>query len=92
MDGAEVMAFSLTSVPNALNTLLAKTGQSMDQIDLFVFHQANRKLPGLPGPDAADALGLAITQAHAGLTLARLGAASPLSRKTSGRYRDGRGH
>ncbi|MDF3822163.1 ketoacyl-ACP synthase III [Leptospira sp. 96542] len=42
MDGAEVMAFSLTSVPNALNTLLAKTGQSMDQIDLFVFHQANR--------------------------------------------------
>jgi crossover junction endodeoxyribonuclease RuvC len=50
------------------------------------------KLPGLPGPDAADALGLAITQAHAGLTLARLGAASPLMRKTSGRYREGRGH
>jgi crossover junction endodeoxyribonuclease RuvC len=25
------------------------------------------KLPGLPGPDAADALGMAITHAHAGL-------------------------
>jgi Holliday junction resolvasome RuvABC endonuclease subunit len=24
------------------------------------------KLPGLPGPDAADALGLAITHAHVG--------------------------
>ncbi len=46
------------------------------------------KLPGLPGPDAADALGMAITQAHAGSTLARLG----VTRKTSGTYREGRGH
>ena len=29
-------------------------------------------LPGLPGPDAADALGLAITHAHAGKAMARL--------------------
>jgi crossover junction endodeoxyribonuclease RuvC len=50
------------------------------------------KLPGLPGPDAADALGLAITQAHAGLTLGRLSEVATLSRKTSGRYREGRGH
>jgi crossover junction endodeoxyribonuclease RuvC len=32
-------------------------------------------LPGLPGPDAADALGLAITHAHAGKAIARLAAA-----------------
>ena len=32
-------------------------------------------LPGLPGPDAADALGLAITHAHAGKAMARLAAA-----------------
>ncbi len=32
-------------------------------------------LPGLPGKDAADALGLAITHAHAGAGLARLAAA-----------------
>ena len=48
------------------------------------------KLPGLPGPDAADALGLAITQAHAGAALGRIAAATPLSRKTSGMYRAGR--
>jgi crossover junction endodeoxyribonuclease RuvC len=30
------------------------------------------KLPGLPGPDAADALGLAITHAHARLHHLRL--------------------
>jgi crossover junction endodeoxyribonuclease RuvC len=48
------------------------------------------RLPGLPGPDAADALGLAITQAHAGAALARLAMATPLRRKTSGQYRAGR--
>ena len=32
-------------------------------------------LPGLPGPDAADALGLAITHAHAGRSLQLLAAA-----------------
>ena len=32
-------------------------------------------LPGLPGKDAADALGLAITHAHAGKAMARLAAA-----------------
>jgi crossover junction endodeoxyribonuclease RuvC len=30
------------------------------------------KLPGLPGPDAADALGLAITHAHARVHSARI--------------------
>lgn len=33
-------------------------------------------LPGLPGKDAADALGLAITHAHAGKAVARLAAAN----------------
>jgi crossover junction endodeoxyribonuclease RuvC len=37
-------------------------------------------LPGLPGPDAADALGIAI------------GAASPLARKSHAMYRKGRGY
>ena len=47
-------------------------------------------LPGLPGPDAADALGLAITQAHAGSALDRMAQATALTRKTSGMYRAGR--
>lgn len=48
------------------------------------------KLPGLPGPDAADALGIAITQAHAGAALAQIAKAAVLTRKASGMYRAGR--
>lgn len=48
------------------------------------------KLPGLPGTDAADGLGLAITHAHAGHALAQIAKATPLARKSSGMYRSGR--
>ena len=47
-------------------------------------------LPGLPGPDAADALGLAITHAHAGGAMARLAHASGLGGKIGGNYKAGR--
>jgi crossover junction endodeoxyribonuclease RuvC len=47
-------------------------------------------LPGLPGPDAADALGLAITHAHAGAALARLAKANGLGGLGGGKYRAGR--
>ena len=47
-------------------------------------------LPGLPGKDAADALGLAITHAHAGASFAALSAASPLQRRQHAQYRKGR--
>jgi crossover junction endodeoxyribonuclease RuvC len=47
-------------------------------------------LPGLPGPDAADALGLAITHAHAGGAMARLAQASGLGGKIGRNYRAGR--
>jgi crossover junction endodeoxyribonuclease RuvC len=49
------------------------------------------RLPGLPGKDAADALGLAITHAHAGATMDRLAAAGG-GRRTSGMYKGGRSH
>jgi crossover junction endodeoxyribonuclease RuvC len=48
------------------------------------------KLPGLPGPDAADALGLAIMHAHAGQAMARLEQASPRARRNTGAYKAGR--
>ncbi len=48
------------------------------------------ELPGLPGPDAADALGLAITHAHAGRAMAKLAQASGLGGKIGGNYRAGR--
>ena len=47
-------------------------------------------LPGLPGPDAADALGLAITHAHAGSAMAKLAQASGLGGKIGGNYKHGR--
>lgn len=48
------------------------------------------RLPGLPGPDAADALGLAIAHAHAGRSLARIAQVTPSGRTTSSMYRAGR--
>ena len=48
------------------------------------------KLPGLPGKDAADALGLAITHAHVGQAMNKIAAAADLQRKSSGMYKAGR--
>ncbi|MCM2253272.1 MAG: crossover junction endodeoxyribonuclease RuvC [Ramlibacter sp.] len=50
------------------------------------------KLPGLPGKDAADALGLAITHAHAGTAMDRIAQAARTARKTSGMYGRGRAY
>ena len=48
------------------------------------------KLPGLPGKDAADALGLAITHAHVGGSMAALAGATTLARRSHAQYRSGR--
>jgi crossover junction endodeoxyribonuclease RuvC len=47
-------------------------------------------LPGLPGPDAADALGVAICHAHSGEALAMLGALAPALAKKGLRVKGGR--
>ena len=47
-------------------------------------------LPGLPGKDAADALGLAITHAHAAIATARIQAAGNLAKRNTGSYKTGR--
>lgn len=41
MDGGAVFNFTLRVVPNSVKALISKVGLSMEQIDLFVFHQAN---------------------------------------------------
>ncbi len=41
MDGAAIMAFSLAEVPKAIAALTGTSGLDLDQIDHFVFHQAN---------------------------------------------------
>ena len=48
------------------------------------------KLPSLPGKDAADALGLAITHAHVGRSAAILAAATALKPNSSASYKAGR--
>lgn len=50
------------------------------------------QLPGLPGTDAADALGLAITHAHAGMAMARVNEVAQLQRKQHAMYRAGRSY
>jgi crossover junction endodeoxyribonuclease RuvC len=47
-------------------------------------------LPAAPGRDAADALGLAISHAHAGASFAALAKAGPLQRRQHAQYRRGR--
>jgi crossover junction endodeoxyribonuclease RuvC len=49
-------------------------------------------LPGLPGKDAADALGLAICHAHAGASMAALARGAALAPKAHGQYRRGRSY
>ena len=41
MDGAEIFNFTIEAVPEAVQTLLGKAGLTVEQVDLFVFHQAN---------------------------------------------------
>jgi crossover junction endodeoxyribonuclease RuvC len=48
------------------------------------------QLSALPGKDAADALGLAISHAHAATSFAALAQASPLQRRQHAQYRKGR--
>jgi 3-oxoacyl-[acyl-carrier-protein] synthase-3 len=42
MDGAEIFNFTLAAVPKSVQSLLDKAGLTLDQVDLFVFHQANK--------------------------------------------------
>jgi len=49
-------------------------------------------LPGLPGQDAADALGLAITHAHAGAAMARVAEVATLQRRQHAMYKGGRSY
>ena len=50
------------------------------------------QLPVVPRQDAADALGMAITHAHASPSMNKLAAQGVLNRKTHGMFRSGRSH
>jgi len=42
MDGPGVLLFTMSRVPRAVKDLLEKAGVALDDVDLFVFHQASR--------------------------------------------------
>ena len=42
MNGPEIFNFTLRVVPECVERVLNKTGKTLEDIDLFVFHQANR--------------------------------------------------
>jgi 3-oxoacyl-[acyl-carrier-protein] synthase III len=42
MRGSDVFLFTLSSVPDCINELLDKSGLDIEDIDLFVFHQASK--------------------------------------------------
>ncbi|NBX53776.1 MAG: crossover junction endodeoxyribonuclease RuvC [Betaproteobacteria bacterium] len=93
--GACVSALVNANLPVAEYTALqmkkAVTGHgkaAKAQVQEMVKRMLN--LPGLPGPDAADALGLAIMHAHAGQALALLQSAGAPRRKSSAMFRAGR--
>ncbi|HOZ63163.1 MAG TPA: crossover junction endodeoxyribonuclease RuvC [Burkholderiaceae bacterium] len=93
--GACVTALVSSNLPVAEYTALqmkqAVVGYGRaDKAQIQSMVQRLLTLPGLPGPDAADALGLAITHAHAGAAMARLAKASGLGGKIGGNYKAGR--
>jgi 3-oxoacyl-[acyl-carrier-protein] synthase III len=42
MNGPEIFNFTIKAVPRAINQLLDKAGISLDNVDYFIFHQANK--------------------------------------------------
>ena len=75
----------------ALQMKKAVTGHGLankDQIQAMVSRLL--VLPGLPGKDAADALGLAICQAHAGSHFAAVDQATARTARTRGQFKRGR--
>ncbi len=44
MDGREVFSFAVRQVPASIEEVLEKTGLTVEDVDLFVLHQANRRI------------------------------------------------
>ena len=42
MNGAEIFSFTLREVPPLIKSVLGESGWSMEEVDSFVFHQANK--------------------------------------------------
>lgn len=93
--GAAVSALVVSGLPvheyTALQMKKAVTGHGRaDKSQIQAMVKRLLALPTEPGQDAADALGLAITHAHAGASFAAMDRHATRQRKTHGEYRGGR--
>ena len=95
--GAAITALVASNLPVAEYTALqmkkAVVGHgraAKTQVQEMVRRLLN--LPGLPGSDAADALGMAITHAHVGAAMARLAEGGTLQRRQHAMYKGGRSY
>ena len=44
MDGKKVFKFAVEAVPECIDRVLRRTGKTVDDVDFFVFHQANARI------------------------------------------------
>jgi 3-oxoacyl-[acyl-carrier-protein] synthase-3 len=44
MEGTKVFKFAVEAVPNCIEQVLTRRGMSVDDVDFFVFHQANARI------------------------------------------------
>lgn len=93
--GAALAALTSTGLPvneyTATQMKKAIVGHGLakkEQIQLMV--QRLLKLPGVPGKDAADALGIAIMQAHAHVSFAAMTTKGTLQRRQHAQFKGGR--
>jgi 3-oxoacyl-[acyl-carrier-protein] synthase-3 len=42
MNGPEIFNFTIQSIPSVVQNVLSKNNLNLDQIDYFIFHQANK--------------------------------------------------
>ena len=42
MDGAEIFSFTIRAIPKCVHELISRAQVALEDIDLFVFHQANQ--------------------------------------------------
>ena len=63
MSGTAIFSFTLTAIPDVVGRLLARAGKSLEEIDFFVFHQANRYIL----EHLRDKLGIPAAKFHIGM-------------------------
>jgi 3-oxoacyl-[acyl-carrier-protein] synthase-3 len=90
MAGGEIFNFTLSAVPKSIQALLERASLSFEQIDLFVFHQANRfMLEHLRKRLKIPAEKFQVSMAHCGNTVSSTIPIALKEAQREGRLKDG---